>query len=154
MTHILEFPVRHKKNIAPHRLIVLLIWMTTLGLTACSSDDVTGPEPLGTLRVEVVTTGQALDPDGYWLHFARNPWNVNFPDERLRLDANGYLTFLHMQPGEYLLRIDNVADNCAVLSESPAHGPAFRDAVVPAGAEGTARFDVHCSAPSALSSGR
>ena len=144
MTYTVAHCTRSRKNIVSAWRI---LWTVALLFAACDSDSVTGLEPSGTLKVTVITTGQTVDPDGYQIHFARNPGNVNFPDERLHLAVNGARSFAALQPGAYLLRLDNVADNCVVQTDNPLLGPTFREAVVQRGREGTAHFDVRCVAP-------
>ena len=86
----------------------------------------------GTIATTVVTTGAALDTDGY---IAR----VNGGAGKM-VPANGTVTRAGLPPGTHTVQLDNVASNCQVQGDNP------RGAVV-AGNDTTAvTFEVTCAA--------
>lgn len=63
----------------------------------------------GLLIVEAVTTGTELDPDGY---------TVSVDGSATRtIGTNGSVTFEGLTPGEHVVSLENIADNCSLLDE-------------------------------------
>lgn len=75
----------------------------TAMLTGCTDGSLV-PRP-GVVRVTVSTTGADLDPDGYSL-------NINGRAQAVALNA--IITMNDVIPGDYVVRLDGVADNCQV----------------------------------------
>lgn len=88
---------------------------TLLGLAAILSlgcDETTGP-PIGAIRIVVSTVGANtdVDPDGYALSFGGSPrGNVGVQDE---------VRFGFLSPGNYVLQLDGLTQNCTVSGANP-----------------------------------
>lgn len=100
-------------------------------LTGCG-DDGSRPPTTGTLEVEIVTSGDAPDPDGYTL-FVADAIHITMIDETL--------TFEELDEGPYDVELTDVEPNCSVMGENP------RSVTVVAGETTRTTFDVSCPAP-------
>jgi hypothetical protein len=88
----------------------------------------------GSIRVTGGTTGEDLDPTGYFLYL-----NWTYDGLLHVLPANGSLMLPGLEPGEYGFSVGDVASNCAVIGEN------FRTVTVSAGATSDVAFAVTCA---------
>jgi Tol biopolymer transport system component len=73
--------------------------------------DIACSQPPGAVQVSVVTTGDAIDPDGYQVAVdGGNHW---------QLAANGSLTISGVSPGDRAIALIDVAHNCVLAGTSP-----------------------------------
>jgi hypothetical protein len=85
----------------------------------------------GSLKVNTVTTGRNLDPNGY---------SVAVDDTLMQsIGVNGSVTFTRLSPGEHTASIAGVPYNCSVTSLSPLR------VTVPQGGDVSATFDLVCN---------
>ncbi|HUP52785.1 MAG TPA: hypothetical protein VM198_09935 [Longimicrobiales bacterium] len=118
------------KLIAPIALPLVAV------LGCISSADVTFPEEreilFGTARVEVTTSGENQDVDGYLVII----------DESLseRVAVNASVTFSPLLPGDYQVTLSEVAGNCAIQGTGPT-----QDFTVAGGGTTHVVFTVSCS---------
>lgn len=103
-----------------------------LALVACDDDDPTGPDK-GALEVEVTTSGEDLDPDGY---------SVGLDEGQATepVEIDGSVQWEALDVGEHTVELLNVADNCTVEGDNP------RTATVEVAATETVTFSVTCEA--------
>jgi hypothetical protein len=110
------------------------------GTTAETTFDVTCSAPTaGTIRVNVTTGGQNLDPTGYVVA-------VSIGGGFNRLEAvgtNGSVEVPDLAPGAHTVTLQDVAANCVVGGSNP------RTVTVVAGTTVETTFNVACSAPAA-----
>lgn len=119
-----------------HRLAMLAVALiVTLGVSACSSDDPTDPQPKpkGALRVEVSTVGTATDPDGYTLTLAPGGASRS-------IGANDVALFTGLEPGNYEVTLSDLDPGCL-----PVGGSAVMAAVIAGSDTAKAAFTVTCS---------
>jgi len=86
----------------------------------------------GSIRVTTVTTGEDVDPNGYWVGALPLAYAVAVP-------ANGSLTFAALPPGAYEFSLMDVASNCAVV------GAEWQTVTVTPGATSDLTFAVTCA---------
>lgn len=112
------------------RFPLRIFWLSPLlGLAACevtflsiSSD--------GRIQISVVTSGSALDIDGY---------SVTVDGAQTQaVDANGASTLAEISQGTHVVQLSGLAENCAVEGENP------RTIVVPNGETFSVSFVVVC----------
>lgn len=104
-----------------------LILLAALG---CSGSESTGPST-GTVQVTALTTGVALDPDGYLVALdggGAQPLARN----------GGMVTFSSVEAGNHSVALSGLAPNCAVS------GPNWRMVRVTAGATAQLVFQIAC----------
>jgi hypothetical protein len=89
---------------------------------------------LGDLQVNVSTTGQNLDPDGYTVTL---DGTTSQP-----IAINGSVTFTGLVEGDHTVELSGVAAACSVVSPNP------QTANVPSGGTAFVTFDVTCGAVS------
>ncbi|MDH3198627.1 MAG: hypothetical protein OEO21_10350, partial [Candidatus Krumholzibacteria bacterium] len=108
------------------------------GTTAQTTFNVTCSAPTtGSIRVNVVTGGQNLDPDGYVAAVS-----IGGGFDRLEaVNTNGYVVVPDLAPGAHTVRLQGVASNCVVGGSNP------RSVNVVAGSMSQTTFNVTCSAP-------
>lgn len=104
----------------------------TDGGTVSTTFDVTCAA-VGSLEVTTVTTGEALDADGYLVSVAGGAGEA--------IDANGTLTVDFLAVGTQSVELTGVAANCTVAGDNPRDVTVVVDAVAPT------QFDVTCFAP-------
>ncbi len=97
-----------------------------------TSVTVTCSSSAGLLTVETSTTGTEVDPDGYAV-------SVDGSEPRT-IETNGAVTFPGLTPGDHVVSLENIADNCHLIDEQP--NP--RIVTTASDAPTTARFLVHC----------
>lgn len=98
----------------------------------CAGERQTGPgEPRFALFVQIVTSGDDIDPDGYTATI----------DGTITRDipANGSATIGGLAAGSHTVALSGVASNCTILGEHP------RTVVIQDGTGGTTRMNVSCS---------
>jgi TolB protein len=107
-------------------------WIALLALLSACGGDLTAP-PTPTLEVQVTTTGQPLDPDGYTVQVdgARDT----------ALGVNATIRIEDLLPGNHEVVLDGVAPNCLLAGPNP------RTVSVSAGDVTPVRFDVLCGSP-------
>jgi WD40 repeat protein len=107
--------------------------LLALGAPACA-DDSTGPpaETTGSIRVQLTSSGDDVDPDGYELEVEGVPGTSVGPGD--------VVTIPDMRPGDYTVRLSEVADNCTV------HGANPRSVTVVAGRTTEVPLSVACVA--------
>ena len=94
--------MRHAK---PVRLLVLLGLALCAVLLAAGCDSSTTIE-IGTIRVDVTTVGNNLDPDGYVIRVTGNGEDQSKP-----VEVNGSVLFA-VNAGRYEVELTDKADNC------------------------------------------
>ena len=104
--------------------------MVTAGQTAETSFEVDCTAVNGNLEVNVVTTGDDPDPDGYMVSVAGGAGQP--------LDVNGSITIV-TAAGDTSVELSGVADNCSVTGDNP------RTVSVPAGGAVQTTFVVTCT---------
>jgi len=107
--------------------------VAALVVSACGRSDVTGPAaeaPTGAVIVEVRTTGEDLDPDGYTL---------DIDDRSEPIDVNGSVRLADLTPGMVSVELRDAAANCAVVGSNP------RLVSVVAGATVETTFEATCA---------
>jgi hypothetical protein len=85
----------------------------------------------GSIRVTVVTNGEDLDPDGYYVQLVGYAYGSNLP-------VNGSFTYPIVQPGGYSVELTGLATNCVVSGANP------KPVTVTIGATADATFSVTC----------
>jgi hypothetical protein len=89
---------------------------------------------VGSIRVTTRTTGDDIDPNGYYVNDPTDPW-----DYGILLPANGSVLIDGVLPGDTRLSIWHVASNCAVV------GPDDQTVTVKAGATSEVIVAVTCA---------
>lgn len=103
----------------------------TAGAAASTTFSVACSSTVGSIQVNVTTTGSALDPDGY---------SVTLDGTSTRtVTTNGSTTFTGIVPGSHSLELQNIAANCTVSGANP------KNTTVSAGATATVSFTVTCA---------
>jgi hypothetical protein len=97
-----------------------------------ASVNVTCSPVAGLLIVEVGTTGTELDADGYTVTVDGTVTQT--------IGSNGSVTFEGLTPGEHLVSLENIADNCGLLDEEP--NP--RSVILSANLATATEFQVQC----------
>ena len=101
---------------------------------------------VGRLTVNVATTGDSLDADGYVLTLSGVADDATLPDSaraffrRDTVPVQALRTFAALRPGDYTLELGGVAGNCTV------QGPATQDARINALDDVSRSFAVQCRA--------
>ena len=90
------------------------------------------PCPVGGIRVNVSTTGEDIDPDGFTAVLDEAPAGSVGPNDQMTLEL--------VEAGARMLRLDDVAPNCSVQGESE------RAITVAVGAVSEVAFEVSCVA--------
>lgn len=112
------------------RVFVLCVTLASaVALTACD-DDPAGPET-GVLEVQVATTGDGTDDDGYV---------VQLGDASEDVDVDGSVSFEDVATGTRSVELTDLADGCEVDGSNPV------DATVEADETTVVGFDVICEA--------
>ena len=93
---------------------------------------VTCSSTAGLLTVETSTTGTDVDPDGYAV-------SVDGGDPQT-IETSGSVAFQGLSPGDHVVSLEDVADNCRIADEEP--NP--RIVTLASDAPTTVRFLVHC----------
>jgi dipeptidyl aminopeptidase/acylaminoacyl peptidase len=103
-----------------------------LGLVspACSDDDPLAPTT-GEIRVQIATSGNDLDNDGYEVVLE------NVGQRQLQTNS-GLVSFASLTPGTYVVELAQLAGNCQAAGENP------RAVSVVAGRTATVSFNVAC----------
>ena len=92
---------------------------------------------VGTLSVSTMTSGTDVDPNGYAIHL--HPVSPDQGVDRIEsIGANASFTFSALASGEYVLELDDVADNCTVTADNP------RTVTVTGGNTTVTAFNVAC----------
>ncbi len=92
-----------------HTALALLL---ALGwASACSDSPPSGPDQSAAIRIAALTSGPDMDADGYTVSVDGNT--------ALPLAANGVLSLSGIAPGEHVVELGGVADNCAVIGPNP-----------------------------------
>ena len=100
------------------------------GMVGCGDDPI-GPQ-LGTVEVEVATSGLNLDPDGFVA-------NLDDGAQTKGVDASGGVT-LEVEAGDRTVELTDIAANCTVDGDNPV------SVTVTAEETSTASFAVTCAA--------
>lgn len=97
--------------------------------------------PAGSLRVVTVTTGEAVDTNGYLveLRYTGQPQST-----RADQTSNGEITFSGLVPGNYLVSVFELAANCDPVVPSP------HTVVVTQGARSQVEIGIVCAAPGTI----
>ena len=111
------------------RLVVLLL-ATVIAGTGCGDDEGTDPPANGSIAVETITTGNALD-DSYSVSIDAVTAGT--------IGVNETRTFSNQSPGSHSVELTDVANNCAVFSSNP------QTANVVSGQTATITFSVQCT---------
>ncbi len=98
------------------------------GLVGCGDDPI-GPE-LGTVVVEVTTSGVAFDEDGFVV-------DLDDGAQTEDVDVSGSVTF-EVEAGDHTVELTDIAVNCMVDGDNPV------SVTVTAGETSTASFAVAC----------
>ena len=111
---------------------------------ACTPDD-PGPTrpietPPGVIAVTVSTQGDFVDPDGYVVIVSRVGTAAG-ADYRQTVGGSGELSFPSIAPGQYVVRLDNLAEQC--ILQDPSLGTQ-RATSVTSGAVSRIAFSVAC----------
>ena len=101
------------------------------GQTVTEKVAITCSQKTGSVTVDVTTTGDDTDPDGYTLTVA---------DRSQSVGPNGSVTFTDLPVGDHDLAVANIASNCSVDGANP------RTVTVEDGQETTEAVTVSCSA--------
>jgi len=112
------------------KLGLLLMSAATMAMVSCGDDKIAGPTD-GTILVGARTTGSDFDVNGYLVSI-----NSSQGQPIGNLDTI-YVTAL--EPGDYVVSLGGVADNCTVPSEANP-----QDAAVAAGDTVEVLFDITC----------
>ena len=110
-------------------VVDLVLAVVVAGLVGCGDDNPIGPQ-LGTVEVEVTTSGPAFDPDGFVIDL----------DDGARtedVDVSGSVT-LEVEAGDHTFELRDIAWNCMVDSDNPV------SVTVTAGETSTASFAITC----------
>ena len=106
----------------------LVLAVMVAGLVGCG-DDMTGPQ-LGTVEVDVTTSGVAIDADGFVL-------GLDDGAQTEDIDTSGSVT-LDVEAGDHTVKLRDIAVNCMVDGDNPV------SVTVTAGEISTASFAVTC----------
>jgi len=101
------------------------------GQTVIEKVAITCSQKTGSVAVDVTTTGDDTDPDGYTLTVA---------DRSQSVGPNGSVTFTDLPVGDHDLAVESIASNCSVDGANP------RTVTVEDGQETTEAVTVSCSA--------
>jgi len=115
-----------------HPKLLLLL----LGAAACG--DAAGPTPMGqgSIRVQVMTRGSGIDPDGYSM--------ILDSTTSRRVGIQDSFSLRNLETGLHSLQLGDLAPDCQVSTSNPA------SAEVRAGESTLVQFDVVCRPPGAL----
>ena len=95
------------------RWATAVLAMGVLAVAACDDDDDDGgPTNEGTLEVTVTATGTPADPDGFTVLLDGTQMGALAP-------ATGGVRTQDLEPGDYEVELDNLADNCTVDGDNP-----------------------------------
>jgi YVTN family beta-propeller protein len=95
----------------PKRLLIRGLWCA-LAATAMACGDNTEPgNGSAALRLTTSTSGTDTDPDGYTFSLDGNPSSS--------IGVNATLTLNGLAPGEHLLQLSDIADNCSLSGDNP-----------------------------------
>lgn len=95
------------------RWATAVLAMGVLAVAACDDDDDDGgPTNEGTLEVTVTATGTPADPDGFTVLLDGTQMGAVVP-------ATGGVRTQDLEPGDYEVELDNLADNCTVDGDNP-----------------------------------
>jgi len=101
-------------------------------LVACDDDDPVGPTT-GEVEVEVLTTGEGTDDDGYTV-------GLDSGAETEAVAVNDTITFADVDTGSHTVELTDLASNCSV------DGDSSQTVSVQASETETVSFAVTCSA--------
>jgi hypothetical protein len=121
-----SFTLRRSVQLLPPLIIVLA--------GSCSDDPKNLNDPASTAEIQVnlSTSGQDLDPDGYTVTVeGSNSQSIGINDQ---------VTFSGLAPGDHQVELTGVASNCTVSGANP------RTVSVTAGSTAATTFDVTCTA--------
>src|SRR5262249_20482226 len=108
------------------------------GSTVETTFNVTCSAPVkGSIRVNVATTGEHIDPNGYTVRVTVGAGRTTTQN----VGANGSVVFTDIAPGPQTVTLQDVAANCAVGGSNP------RTVTVIAGATVETTFNSSCTAP-------
>lgn len=97
--------------------------------------------PAGSVRVVTVTTGEAVDTNGYLIELR----NTGLPQSsRTDQTSNGEITFSGLIPGNYLVSVFELAANCDPVVPSP------HTVAVTQGAVSRLEIGIVCAAPGTI----
>jgi hypothetical protein len=86
--------------------------MSGVALAGCGQDTMmTMMAPRGSVEVTTVTSGSAIDPDGYTVRIAGGT-----RDELQSIGTNATITVSNLDAGTYVLSLEDVAANCTVAN--------------------------------------
>ena len=109
-------------------MVDLVLVVMVAALVGCG-DDPTGPQ-LGTVKVEVTTSGVAIDPDGFVV-------GLDDGAQTEDIDPSGSVT-LEVEAGDHTVKLRDIAANCMVDGDNPV------SVTVTAEEISTASFAVTC----------
>ena len=109
-------------------LVALLPWVI-----GCGEELPSASEP-GELLVSIVSTGQAIDPDGYLVHIDGGPG--------VRVASTGVRTF-ELSPGQHTISLGDVSSTCILLSPTWVK-------FISAGRQAVLELRIECPAPGAV----
>src|SRR5262245_9898542 len=94
-----------------HRSFAIICLLSTACEPAAPSP--AGPivEPPGVIAVTVSTQGDFVDPDGYVVIVSRVGTAAG-ADYRQTVGGSGELSFPSMAPGQYVVRLESLSENC------------------------------------------
>ena len=110
--------------------LVALVMAAVIASAGCGDDEGTDPPANGSIAVETITTGNALD-DSYSVSIDAAAAGT--------IGANDTRTFGNQSPGSHSVELTDVANNCAVFSSNP------QTANVVSGQTSTITFSVQCT---------
>jgi Tol biopolymer transport system component len=110
------------------RSVILVAFLSTLA-ASCGTDPLVPSS--GSLTISTTTTGVAADADGYTVQL-----NSDAPRP---IGSTASLDPIELEPGDYVVTLAGVADNCAVTGENP------RSVTVSAAGSSSVGFQVSCS---------
>jgi WD40 repeat protein len=113
---------------ASRYLLALLPWAIGCGEELPSASDP------GELLVSIVSTGRAIDPNGYLLHVDHGPG--------IRMAANGTRAFV-LPPGQYTITLDDVSSSCILLGNTWVK-------FISAGRQSVLELRIECPAPGSV----
>lgn len=123
-------PMRLKEDRMSRRLLFVLC-----GVAGCGSDELASVNSeRGELVVTILTTGKAVDVNGYLLHIDNQAPR--------RVPANGDV-ILQLYPGQHHVQITDIAGNC-----TPFGGSLVK--FVAAGRQSTLHIEIQCPAPGTI----
>ena len=105
-----------------------------LVLGACDDDDPVAPDT-GTIQVEVATSGEGTDDDGFTVSLDNGAVTE-------AIDVDGSVTLEDVDAGEHSVELTDLSANCTVEGDNP------ESLTLDAGGEETVSFAVTCTASS------